>query len=327
METFDEGDEQLDLFESSAGAVRGMAWSELGPEHPLAGPQPPPGLYLGTSSWSFPGWKGLLYDGSYSEQRLAAGGLAAYAACPLFRSVSLDKSYYRPPAEREYVRLASQVPDSFRFVVKAPRDLLVPDPVSGFDPVALSRAFLEPASRGLGAKLGVVLLQFPPGAFRAVGSPERFTDHLGRLLGRLSTDLAYSLEVRDSELLGGRLHQALQDTPASLCASIHPKLPGPDRQLLSVPPTPGVPIVVRWNLRPSLGYQEARADFAPFDALKSPDPSRRDLLAHLIARALAAGRTVYVTANNKAEGCAPLSMRALLDEIWRVKDGAGAISL
>ncbi len=312
----DEG-EQLDLFDENPGAVRPLPWAELAGRHPLAGVAPPPGLYLGTSSWSFPGWDGLLFDGAYKEARLAADGLAAYAACPLFRSVSLDKSYYRPPQEEEYVRLASQVPDDFRFVVKAPRDLLVPDPRDGFDRAGLERFFLGPATRGLGPKLGVVLLQFPPGAFRAVGSPEGFLNHLAPLLQALPTELAYSLELRDSELLGPRLHQAMRDTSVSLCASVHPKLPGPDRQLLTVPPTPGVPIVVRWNLRPSLGYQEAKDDFSPFNALKSPDLSRRDLLAHLIARALKAGRKVYATANNKAEGCAPLSLRSLLDEVWR----------
>lgn len=101
----------------------------------------------------------------------------------------------------------------------------------------------------------------------------------------------------------------------SLCASIHPALPSPEQQLLAIPPTPGCPLVFRWNLRPSLEYRQAQADFRPFNSLKMPDPGRREGLAQLIARALRAGRQVYVTANNKAEGCAPLSLRALLDRI------------
>lgn len=102
-----------------------------------------------------------------------------------------------------------------------------------------------------------------------------------------------------------------------MCASVHPRLPSPQQQLLAVPPAPNCPIVVRWNLRPSMEYEEARKDFAPFDALKSEDPSRRQTLARLIARALQAGRVVYATANNKAEGCAPLTLAALLTEVRR----------
>lgn len=297
--------------------MRALDWAER-PDHPLAA-RPPANLYLGTSSWSFPGWDGLLFDGKYSEAKLADLGLAAYAHCPMLRCVSLDKSYYRPPEEAEYVRLAAQVDDGFRFIVKTPRDLLVPDPKRGFDLEALERVFLGPVSRGLKDKLGVVLLQFPPGSWRAIGSTSGFLQSLARLLTRLPRHLHYSLELRDSELLTPGLSAAMQATPVSLCASIHPKLPMPEKQLLAVPPTPGCPIVVRWNLRPSLGYEEAKDDFQPFNALKSPDPARRERLAHLIARALNAGRKVYATANNKAEGCAPLSLRALLQEVIAVQ--------
>jgi uncharacterized protein YecE (DUF72 family) len=318
-------EDQLDLFDPAPRAVRALDWSQQAAGHPLATVQGPEALYLGTSSWSFPGWQGLLYDGSYSEQRLADSGLAAYARCPMFKCVSLDKSYYRPPAQDEYVRLAAQVPDDFRFVVKAPRDLLVPDPRRGFDSEALDQRFLLPVTRGLGDKLGVVLIQFPPGSWRATGSPEFFIEHLSSLFRQLPGSVFYSLEVRDEELLVPTLARAMEDTNVSLCASIHPKLPAPEKQLLSVPPTPGTPIVFRWNLRPSLGYEEAREDFRPFNTLKSPDPARRLRLAHLIHRALRAGRKVYVTANNKAEGCAPLSLRALLDQVLAIGLGQGEL--
>lgn len=235
----------------------------------------------------------------------------------------MDKSYYRPPEEAEFARLAAQVPEHFRFVVKAPRDLLEPR-AQGFDSSGLIRDFLEPAARGMGRKLGVVLLQFPPGAGRA---GRLFCRQLADLLDVLPTDITYCVEVRDAELLGPHLQEALHGTPTPLCASIHPKLPAPEKQLLAVPPPPGAPIMVRWNLRPSLDYEEAKDDFAPFNSLKSPDPGRRDRLAHLIARALQAGRKVYVTANNKAEGCAPLSLRALLDRvIARLEESSSASS-
>ena len=39
----------------------------------------PHGLRLGTSSWHFPGWAGLVWGGDYAESRLSKEGLAAYA--------------------------------------------------------------------------------------------------------------------------------------------------------------------------------------------------------------------------------------------------------
>src|SRR5690606_35650597 len=80
----------------------------------------PAGLRLGTSSWTYPGWSGLLWDGEVSESALSKHGLAAYVQHPLLRTVSLDRSFYRPLTAVQYARYAAQAPDDFRFIVKAP---------------------------------------------------------------------------------------------------------------------------------------------------------------------------------------------------------------
>src|SRR5680860_572641 len=59
----------------------------------------PPGLRLGRSSWSFPGWAGIVYDRAVSERTLAKAGLSAYARHPLLRSFGIDRTYYRPVSE------------------------------------------------------------------------------------------------------------------------------------------------------------------------------------------------------------------------------------
>lgn len=271
-----------------------------------------PRLYLGTSSWSFSGWKGLVYNGEHSPGELARHGLKAYTQFPLFRTVSLDRTYYRPMELSEYSDLAKQAPRDFRFIVKAPRELLQVG-AGGIDVASFSRRFLKPMGEGLGERVGLVLLQFPPGSVKESTSP--FVPGLKRFLSALPKEFFYSLEVREASLLGPALAEAIEGTTVSLCASIHSSLPGPDQQLLKVPPNPGTPILLRWNLRPSLAYQEAKDLFAPFNRIQSEDPARRKLLAKLARRALEAGREVYMTANNKAEGCAPLSMLHLLEEL------------
>ncbi len=75
------------------------------------------GLYLGTSSWSFPGWVGIVYDRQVSQTTLARHGLAAYARHPLFRTVCIDRTYYSPITAEDFARYESAVPEDFRFVV------------------------------------------------------------------------------------------------------------------------------------------------------------------------------------------------------------------
>ena len=82
-------------------------------------------LRLRTSNWPAPcplapGWAGLVWDGNYAEAQLSKHGLAAYAQHPLFRTVSLDRAFYRPLTASQYAAYAAQVGDDFRFVVKAP---------------------------------------------------------------------------------------------------------------------------------------------------------------------------------------------------------------
>lgn len=278
-----------------------------------------PGLYLGTSSWTFSGWQGLVYDSHYDTSVLARQGLRAYAQTRLFRTVSLDRTYYRPMTEEELLELGHTLPPDFRLVVKAPRDLLrIQDGV--IDRNAFYRQFLTPTVRGLKESLGMILLQFPPGTRAEYGA--EFYPALSRFLKDLPTDIHFSLEIRDDSLLRPELATYLRQTSTSLCPSVHPALPPLDQQLLRISPTPDVPLCFRWNLRPSLTYQDAKQRFSPFNRLQAEDKPRRRLMAQLVARALSAGREVYVIANNKAEGSAPWTLLRLLEELLSVQNVA-----
>ena len=128
----------------------------------------PDRIRLGTSSWSFPGWTGLVYaahNGQPATERvLARRGLSAYARHPLFRTVSLDRTFYAPLTAAEFAHYAAQVPDDFRFVVKAPAAITDPvvrkagsgeaarDNPSFLDAAAAASAFVQPAVAGLGAR-------------------------------------------------------------------------------------------------------------------------------------------------------------------------------
>ena len=56
---------------------------------------------------------------------------------------------------------------------------------------------------------------------------------------------------------------------------------------------------------------------SPFDRLVEEDVPSRTSLARLARAAAAAGRDVFITINNKAEGSAPLSVQRLAERIMQ----------
>lgn len=141
----------------------------------------PPFLHLGTSSWAYPGWRGMIYARSAPAAKLARDGLAAYAHWPLFRTVGLDRAFYSAPSHAEYCALAQLVPAGFQFLVKADQRVVRPDADARGETFGNTTAlhaggrrnphFLDadmarhqiiaPAATGLGSALGPIVFQFP----------------------------------------------------------------------------------------------------------------------------------------------------------------------
>jgi uncharacterized protein YecE (DUF72 family) len=146
---------------NSTSSLPGVGAATVDDEVQSLATQLPKGLYLGTSSWFFPGWAGLVYDRKAAEPVLSREGLSAYGKHPLFRSVGIDRTFYAPIEAAQFQRYAAQVPPHFRFLVKAPavvtdafkRDpkgrTVAPNP--GFlDAAWATEQFIVPALQGLG---------------------------------------------------------------------------------------------------------------------------------------------------------------------------------
>ncbi len=72
----------------------------------------PGAIHLGTSTWSFPGWAGIVYDKPASESTLSKKGLAAYSHHPILRAACIDRGFYQPLSLAEYSAYAcARVPD------------------------------------------------------------------------------------------------------------------------------------------------------------------------------------------------------------------------
>jgi len=305
----------------------------------------PPTLRLGTSTWSFPGWRGIVYGDDYSNSKLARDGLAAYGAHPLLRTVSIDRSFYAPLSVADYLRYAQQVPDHFRFIVKAPA-LITDASVRGDrgEPVSANPCFLNadlaisefvtPCLDGLGRKAGALVFQFPPLPIDMLADPAAFVERLSAFLAALPPLRAdpdgpcYAVEIRDASLLTPRFVRALHAAGVRYCVGLHARMPDPLRQAAALAlmdgGAPAGPLIVRWSLHSGFKYEQAKARYEPFDKIVDPDPHTHEALAELAARYAIAGQPVLIATNNKAEGSAPLTCeklaRAIADEIRRLKE-------
>lgn len=285
----------------------------------------PASLRMGTSSWSFPGWAGIVYDRRATERTLARHGLEAYAAHPLLRSVGIDRTYYRTISAEDFRAYADSVPPDFRFLVKAERTLTSPlDPearsVRVENPRFLDAEYAKaevvgPMMDGLGEKAGPLLFQFSPMSPGAVGGTDAFVDRLHDFLRALPAGPLYAVELRTPAFLGKGYAEMLEAAGAAHCYNVHPSMAPLDRQLGRISPFYQPALVVRWMLHDGLQYQVARDRYEPFDRLVDEDRVSRERIAVAVLDALVAERPAFVIANNKAEGSAPLSIFRLAERI------------
>lgn len=320
-------------------AVRSLAAAV--PEH----------VRLGTSSWAYPGWRGLVYGSRAPAAALASDGLAAYAAWPLHRTVGLDRAFYATPSAGEYRALASLVPADFRFVVKAEQRVTRPDMSADgstlgsttalraggianpdfLDAGFLVERVLAPAIEGLGERLGPVVLQFPHldlAARGRLGGAEGFVAHLAACLRATSSMCgarlpALAVELRNRELFRGEAVRRYADCVGEAGAVHgylqHPTVPAiPDQAAAlaaaGLPAEGGRAVVIRWMLRAGTTYEAAADAFEPYDRLQAPDEAVRAEIAGLLGRA-APARPGFVVINNKAEGSAVRSVERLAEAI------------
>lgn len=339
---------QNDLFDDAAqpGDVGKAARAEV-PRGAAVQPAPvPPQLHalasaltpllrMGASTWSYPGWEGLVWDGAYDASVLAKKGLEAYVQHPLLRTICVDRSFWRPLTVSQYLNYAGQAPTDFRFVVKCPSvitDALVraedgrgreANPAF-LDPALAATAFVQPTLEGLGEQLGVLVFQLSPLSWDWLTRPTELFARLQALLTSVQSQLTQhpevivAVEVRDPELLVPAFADVLRATGTTFCLGLHGKMPPIEEQLPLLRSLWPGPLVCRWNLNRrfgAYGYEDAQKAHAPFNEIRSPDPHTRALLARTIAGITGRGQRAYVTVSNDAEGCAPRSIALLAEEV------------
>lgn len=110
-------------------------------------------LFAGTSGFSYKAWKGSFYPAELKDREM----LRLYGE--RLGSVEINSTFYRMPREEMLANWREQVPNSFRFVIKAPQRITHRARLKNAGELVER---LWQAMGGLGDRRGPILFQLPP---------------------------------------------------------------------------------------------------------------------------------------------------------------------
>jgi uncharacterized protein YecE (DUF72 family) len=126
-------------------------------------------LLAGTSGFSYKEWLGAFYP-----EKLPAKEMLGYYATRL-PTVEINNTFYRMPNREALESWRSQVPESFRFAIKAPRRITH---IKRLKDCSAELEYFLPVLDALRPCLGSILFQLPPHAKRDVPTLSAFVDKL-----------------------------------------------------------------------------------------------------------------------------------------------------
>jgi len=282
----------------------------------------PPAILLGPSSWTFAGWEGIVYPPGLGREDLLERGLEHIARYPLFRTVGIDRSHYAPLDEATLQSYAAQLPPGFPCVIKAWSAIttlidartMAPNPAF-LDPALCEQHVLLPLARHFREHTGPLVFQFAPIPSRHLPDPEMFAAFLDRFFGALPTAFRYAAEIRNRELLVPSYLEALARHGVGHVVNLWERMPTVGQQL-AIPGVLTAPFVVsRLSIPRDNRYEERKKLFMPFNRLVAIEEEVRADVVALARACVALKKTLFITVNNKVEGCSPLTVRALIERI------------
>jgi uncharacterized protein YecE (DUF72 family) len=290
-----------------------------------------PLVRFGTSTWTYEGWQGQVYQRTYAKTAFARECLGEYCQylCngePCFRTVGNDATFYRPPTANQLRRYLNQIPEDFEMCFKVWEEITIPTYArqARYGPRAG-----QPNPRFLDATLfkDLVLAPYMEAKFEAHTGPflfefqrhgmgtDEFCAGLDHFFVQLPTDFRYAVEIRNAGLLGREYHQVLA---AHRVAHVYnhwsymPPLAEQHERMGSFT----APFTVLRLLTPlKMSYEAAKKRAEPYREIVEELPNmRRDTVA-LVRKAVSENRRAYVLVNNRSEGNAPLTIQALASSL------------
>lgn len=293
-------------------------------------------IYLGTSSWKYPGWLGQVYHpGRYLvRSRFSAGKfndecLGEYAR--VFPTVCGDFAFYQFPSAEMWQRMLAQLPDGFKFALKVPEDITVerfPKLPRYGQRAGMSNAHFMDATMTVDQllaplepyrdRLGPLIFEFGQIRSGPMSEPRQFAAALDRFLTGLPIErFTLSVEVRNPDFLNEPDYfECLRSHQVAHVLNSWTRMPAIDEQMRLPGALTAPHVTARLLLRPGRSYQQAVEQFSPYERVQDPYPEGRAALAQLMA-SLPSDRTLYAFVNNRFEGNATETIENTLSEYDR----------
>ena len=160
-------------------------------------------ILIGTSGYNYPEWKGSFYPADLPAAKM----LPYYAG--RFSTVEINYTFYRMPTPKLVAGWCAQVPENFRFTLKAPRRITHDKRLRPADVADSLRAFVTAAAE-LGPRMGALLFQLPPNFKKDLGVLTEF-------LALLPPKANAAFEFRNDSWLSEDVYECLRARQVALC--------------------------------------------------------------------------------------------------------------
>jgi uncharacterized protein YecE (DUF72 family) len=253
-----------------------------------------------------------------------------------FPIVCGDFAFYQFPSPEFWAKLFASAPGPMKFAFKVPEEITCKTypkhprygPKSGtanpnfLSAEMLDEGFLQPL---LPFKDRVAVLIFEFGTFSKKSYPEpvEFFHDLDAFLGRLPKAWHFSVEIRNEEFLDAAYFDVLKRHGVAHVFTSWNRMPPLYKQIEIAEAFTTSFTVVRGLLRAGRTYEEAVDAFKPYDRIQDPNPKTREAVAKVISRARRKREPAYLFINNRLEGNAPMTIRAILDAELERSEGEG----
>ncbi|MCP3903627.1 MAG: DUF72 domain-containing protein [Planctomycetes bacterium] len=157
-------------------------------------------ILAGTSGYSYGEWKGTFYP-----KDIDAGELLAFYATKL-PTVEINNTFYRMPRVGVLETWAQNVPEDFRFAIKASRRITHLKRLANTEE---ETAYILDTARTMGDRLGAVLFQLPPNLKKDLPLLESF-------LELLREDMRVAFEFRHPSWDDDEVHDRLRSRNCAL---------------------------------------------------------------------------------------------------------------
>jgi uncharacterized protein YecE (DUF72 family) len=289
----------------------------------------PPAIRIGTCSWKYDSWKGIVYSDT-AEQNY----LAEYSR--VFNSVEVDQWFWslfddtivlpKPEVVKEY---AASVPDDFSFTVKVPNAITLTHPYAKRktpepNPHFLSPSLFDDFIKQLAPvhdRIDAFIFQFEYLNKDKMPNQGVFQQQLRAFFQHCPDRFRYSIEIRNPRFLNANYFDFLTAT------GLYPVFV----QGYWMPPV--------WQVYEQ--YKSRLNDFAlirlmgpdrsnieqitkkRWNAVVLPKDAELEQIARMVKDLLARQVRIGISVNNHYEGCAPLTIDRFMDMLFADSPGLG----